>query len=209
MAISAARFGEGASGGPKTLADNDMPPCSTMSRAASFFVPFLLLALAACAEEPSGAQQSDTSTAAQGQQQPGKVKPPKKPKPVADGPCPYLDEGFVAGANGQHVGSVKTSKTKPHPACFFYRPDGGLQLTVQVYVGKPAKAKALVDKAAPVATSNPADSPAGWKGGAESNDDGAVYAVAKGGTAVVVTTNQGQTIKARRITEETITSLGL
>src|SRR5207244_3865412 len=120
--------------------------------------------------------------------------PPATPEPVADGPCPYLDSAFVADANGQHVTKVRISADKPHPACFFYRPDGNVQLTVRVYVGDAKTAKSLVDAAAPIADSNPATSPPGWKGGLLSNDKGtdkgSVYAVAKEGSAVIVTSNQ-------------------
>lgn len=134
---------------------------------------------------------------------------PAAPEPVADGPCPYLGSGDVAEANGQRVTKVRISADKPHPACFFYRPDGSVQLTVRIYAGDAAVAKAIVDEAAPVATSDPAKSPQGWKGGSLSGEKGAVYAVAKDGTAVVVTTNQAQTIKARRIVEAVIAKLGL
>src|SRR5205823_11486752 len=95
-----------------------------------------------------------------------------------------------------------------HPTCFFYRPDGGLQVTVRLYGGDPQVAKAIVNQAAPIASSNPATEPAGWNGGSEATGDGAVYAVAKQGNAVVVTTNQQQTIKARRIAEQAISALG-
>ncbi|NKQ53331.1 DUF2020 domain-containing protein [Amycolatopsis sp. K13G38] len=134
---------------------------------------------------------------------------PPDPQPTAGGPCPYLDTSFVADANGQHVSKVQTSADKPHPACFFYALSGKLQLTVRVYVGDPAVAKALVDKAAPVDTSNPATDPAGWQGGYQATGGGAVYAVAKGGSAVVVTTDQQQTVKARTVTKQTISVLGL
>jgi len=66
-----------------------------------------------------------------------------------------------------------------------------------------------VDRVAPVATANPAQLPDGWTGGSQATDGGAVFAVAKGGTAVVVTTNQAQTIKAKRVAEKTIAELGL
>jgi hypothetical protein len=36
-----------------------------------------------------------------------------------------------------------------------------------------------------------------------------VFAVAKDGSAVVITTNQKQTIKAKRVAEQTITALAL
>ena len=135
---------------------------------------------------------------------------PPDPQPAGGGPCPYLDTAFVADANGQRVSKVQTSREdagKP-PSCFFYALNGKLQLTVRIYVGDPAVAKALVDKAAPVDTSNPATDPAGWQGGYEPTDAGAVYAVAKGGSAVIVTTNQRQTVKARTVTKQTISALG-
>jgi hypothetical protein len=135
--------------------------------------------------------------------------PPPSPVPAADRACPYLDKAFVAEANGQRVGRVSVSTDKPNPACFFYRSDGTVQLTVQVYVGDPETAIALVDQAAPVATSNYADAPPGWTGGAQATDNGAVYAVAKAAAAVVVSTNQAQTIKARRVAERAIATLDL
>ncbi|MBP2321827.1 hypothetical protein JOF56_002212 [Kibdelosporangium banguiense] len=135
--------------------------------------------------------------------------PPPAPEPVADGPCPYLESAFVAEANGQRATKVRISADKPHPACFFYRADGNIQLTVRVFVGDAKQAKAAVDQAAPIDTSNPATSPPGWKGGALGAEKGSVYAVAKEGTAVIVTTNQAQSIKARRVAEKTITTLAL
>jgi hypothetical protein len=168
--------------------------------------PLLLVALAACTEEPDDPTvvvTNPTSTASQPQ-----AALPPDPQPTAAGPCPYLEESYVEDTNGQRVGKVQTSADQP-PACFFYRPDGSVQLTVRVYTGDAAVAKALVDAAAPVATSNPAELSGGWKGGAEATDTGAVYAVAKDSSAVVVTTNQEQTIKAKQIAQQSITTLGL
>jgi hypothetical protein len=132
--------------------------------------------------------------------------------PAITAKCPYLTTVFVEDANGQHAGRVRVSSGddgQPNPTCYFYRPDGSLQLTARVYVGDPAVATAIVNQAAPVATSDPASDPAGWQGGSQATSTGAVYAVAKGGAAVVVTTNQKQTIKARRVTEQAISALGL
>jgi hypothetical protein len=120
-----------------------------------------------------------------------------------------MDSNFVAQSNGQHVSKVQTSADKPYPTCFFYALSGNVQLTVRVYVGEPAVATALVDQVAPVDTSNPAEEPAGWRGGYEAIDSGAVYAVAKQGTAVVVTTNQKQSIKARTVAKQAIAGLKL
>ncbi|OLR95531.1 DUF2020 domain-containing protein [Actinokineospora bangkokensis] len=183
-----------------------------MRRAVILTAP--LLALAACTGDPAAQAPTSSSAAAPAtsgarptSQAPAQVPP--APEPVADGPCPYLTSTAVADANGQHVTKVRTSADKPTPACFFYRPDGSVQLTIRVYQGEPAVAKALVDSAAPIDTSNPATSPAGWEGGSLSGEENAVYAVAKGGAAVVVDSNQKQTIKARRIAETAIENLGL
>ncbi|MFC4854879.1 DUF2020 domain-containing protein [Actinophytocola glycyrrhizae] len=170
--------------------------------------PLLLVALTACAEEPingptvATSQPTETITGA------ADVAVPPEPQPTADGPCPYLDEAYVEETNGQRVSKVQTSADEP-PACFFYRPDGNVQLSVRVYTGEAPVAQALVDAAAPVESSNPAELTGGWQGGAESSESGAVYAVAKEATAVVVTTNQGQTIKAKQVAQETISALGL
>jgi hypothetical protein len=137
------------------------------------------------------------------------VSLPPAPEPTRDGPCPYLESDFVAQANGQRVSKVRASADAPHPACFFYALDGRLQLTVRVYVGEPAVATAVVDQAAPVRTSNPADEPAGWRGGYQTVEGGAVYAVARSGSAVVVSTNQRQTIKARTVAKRAVARLGL
>ena len=134
---------------------------------------------------------------------------PPEPEPASTAQCPYLKSDFVADANGQHVSKVRVSADRPHPACFFYRPDGKIQLTVQVYVGTPEVATGLVNRAAPVETSNPANDPSGWKGGYEAKDDGAVYAVAKASSAVIVTTNQKQSVKARTVAKQAIAALKL
>jgi UPF0176 protein len=133
---------------------------------------------------------------------------PPEPRPVADGPCPYLDQTAVQDANGQHVYGVKTSADKPYPACFFYRGDGQEQVRTWIVVATPKVAGATVDAAAPVATSDLAELPGGWSGGSQPTADGAVFAVTRGDTAIVVTTNQKQTIGARQITEQVIAALG-
>ncbi len=134
---------------------------------------------------------------------------PPEPQPGAAEDCPYLGSEFVADSNGQHVSKVRVSADQPHPACFFYRPDGKVQLTVRVYVGDAKTATALVNQAAPVDSSNPASDPSGWKGGYLSTDDGAVYAVAKGSAAVIATTNQKQSVKARTVVKKAIAALKL
>ncbi|KAA9166722.1 DUF2020 domain-containing protein [Amycolatopsis acidicola] len=163
-------------------------------------------ALAACSAPQQSAPASSSASAPPAS---AAVQVPPDPQPTADGPCPYLETSFIADANGQHVSKVRTSADQPHPACFFYALSGQLQLTVRVYVGDTAVAKALVDQSAPVNSSNPATDPAGWSGGYQPTGNGAVYAVSKAGTAVVVTTNQKQTVKARTVAKQTISALGL
>ena len=137
------------------------------------------------------------------------IETPAVPEPTTDGECPYLSSGVVAESNGQLVRKVRLSQDQPNPACFFYANANEVQLSVWVYKGDAKAAKAIVDRAAPIAKSNPATAPEGWTGGSLTSADGAVYAVAKGATAVVVTSNQEQTIKARRITETVVTNLKL
>lgn len=131
---------------------------------------------------------------------------PPAPQAAKDGACPYLATSFVAEANGQRVPKVKLSTDEPHPACFFYANATEVQLTVRVYVGDERIAKTIVNEAAPDG-SQPATSPAGWSGGYVNSNAGVVYAVAKGKAAVVVSTNQKQSIKARRIAETAIGNL--
>jgi hypothetical protein len=140
------------------------------------------------------------------------VPPPPQPAAPRVTACPYLKTQDAADDNGQRVGLIRLSSGaagQPHPACFFYTLDIHLQLTIWVYVGDPTVATAIVNQAAPIATSNPESTPAGWRGGSMALSNGAVYAVAKGGDAVVVTSNQLQTIKCRLVTVQVITNLGL
>ncbi len=134
---------------------------------------------------------------------------PLSPQPVAKGPCPYLPAATVEAINGERVGAVQVSADRPYPACFFLRGDGAVQLRTWIVVSTPEVARATVDAAAPVATSDLAELPDGWSGGSQPTADGAVFAVARQGTAVVVTTNQRQTISARRIAGQVIAALGL
>ncbi|WP_460864098.1 DUF2020 domain-containing protein [Rhodococcus aerolatus] len=139
--------------------------------------------------------------------------PPPVPSPGVEGECPYLPAADVASTNGQKVLSTLVDTADP-PACAFTGLDGRTQLTVWVLRATgPAQATAVVDRAAPVGTTDPASEPAGWTGGRSGSGTGdlggAVYAVADGATAVVVTTNQEQSLKAQRIAEQVIATLGL
>ncbi|MFD1152126.1 DUF2020 domain-containing protein [Saccharothrix hoggarensis] len=182
-----------------------------MNRVLHTTLPSLLVigALTACGTaEPAAAPPATTSAAATTTTT-TPAGPPPVPEPTADGQCPYLASSFVQEANGQLAPRVRLSADRPNPACFFYANAKDVQLSVWVFQGDPETAKAVVDRAAPVASSNPATAPDGWTGGAVTTDTGAVYAVSKDGAAVVVTSNQKQTIKTRRIAETVVGNLGL
>jgi hypothetical protein len=118
----------------------------------------------------------------------------------------------VEAANGERVTAVRVSRTgvsQPYPACFFLTYHDAVQLRTWIVVATPQTAGATVDAAAPVATSDLVELPGGWSGGSQPTPDGAVFAVARHGTAVVITTNQRQTVSARRIAQQVIATLGL
>jgi UPF0176 protein len=179
-------------------------------RRVSFLLGPLLVALAACSSEDAADAPTTINppvTEASTESSVTAVPPPIA-DPNEEGPCPYLDDAFIEETNGQRVADTKIDTEDP-PACYFYRPDGSVQMGVQIYTGDPAVAEAFVDQVAPVDSANPAKLDGGWNGGAQPTEDGAVFAVAKEGTAVVVVTNQEQTIKAKLVAEEAISTLGL
>lgn len=178
-------------------------------RRVSFLVGPLMVVLTACgAQSIAGEPRVIAPPATDATSEAPPAAPPTVAEPTEDGPCPYLDAAFVEETNGQRIADTKTSVDDP-PACYFYRSDGNVQLAIQIYSGEPDVAKAFVDQAAPVDTANPAELTGGWAGGAQPTENGAVYAVAKEGTAVVVATNQEQTLKAKLVAQEAITALGL
>ncbi len=129
--------------------------------------------------------------------------------------CPYLDTQFVADANGQKVTSQGTDTRFDTPACVFwsYPEEPQLQVIIR-HTESPAAAREVVDWAAPVDLTDPAEQPDGWSGGRAGGGtvpgfDGAVYAVAKDTTAVVVLTNQKESVKAQAIAEQAIANLAL
>jgi UPF0176 protein len=166
----------------------------------------LALLTAACGALPAAPTPIEPSAVA-----PPAMAPPT-PQPVAEGPCRYLPVAAVQAANGQRVAAVRVSGTgpgQPHPACFFLAANGTVTLRTWIVVATPEVARATVDAAAPVATSDLVELPGGWSGGSQPTTDGAVFAVCRQGTAVVITTDQRQTISARRIAQQVIAALGL
>ncbi|MEX3504286.1 DUF2020 domain-containing protein [Corynebacterium sp. LK2510] len=132
--------------------------------------------------------------------------------------CPYLDTQWVAETNGQRVTGVGTDARFDTPACQFWSYPEEPQLTVVVrHMSSADEAMAVVDWAAPINDTEPADEPAGWNGGragggtvpGPNGTTGAVYSVAKGPVVVTVWSNQQESIKAQAVAEMAIANLGL
>lgn len=136
---------------------------------------------------------------------------PEVPR-TAQQACPYLDTQWVADTNGQRMTGLGIDERFTTPACVFWSFPEEPQLTVIVReMATVDDAIAVVDWAAPIDTTEPAEEPEGWSGGrlGGSGGSGALYAVQKNTTAVVVFTNQDQSLKAQLVAEEVITNLRL
>lgn len=169
-------------------------------------------AVAACTAAQSPPQPSPATTTPTTATGP----PPPEQKPIKVADCPYLSTDAVEQRNGQRVSEVKISATPRggQPSCFFYRSSGERQLRTRVFHGKLDTARAVVDQAAPIKTSARASLPGGWEGGEQPIGSGSVYAVAKPegrdtGTAVVVFSNQAQSVKGRELARLVIRNLHL
>ncbi|QGU08581.1 hypothetical protein COCCU_13410 [Corynebacterium occultum] len=128
--------------------------------------------------------------------------------------CPYLDTDWVAETNGQKVTGVGVDDNFSHPACVFWSYPEQPQLEVTIReLPDAGTATAVVDWAAPVDTTEPAEEIEGWSGGRAGagigGHESAVYAVAKENWAVVVRSNQAQSLKAELVAREVINNLGL
>lgn len=130
--------------------------------------------------------------------------------PATQEPCPYLDGQWLADTNGQRLISQGVDHRFDTPACQFWSYEQAPQATVIVrHMNTEEEAIAVVDWAAPIDSTEPAEEPEGWSGGRRGGPEGAIYAVQKGNVAVVVFSDQEQSFKAELIAKETITNLGL
>lgn len=128
--------------------------------------------------------------------------------------CPYLETAWVAETNGQKVTGVGIDGKFTPPACVFWSYPEAPQLEVMVReLPDAATATAVVDLAAPIDTTEPAEEIPGWSGGRAGagigGHESAVYAVARANWAVVVRSNQEQSLKAELVAREVIDNLGL
>ncbi|MGP5497832.1 DUF2020 domain-containing protein [Corynebacterium flavescens] len=123
--------------------------------------------------------------------------------------CPYLDSQWVADTNGQRLTTQGIDTRFDPPACAFWSYPDAPQVTVIVrHMPSVEEARAVVDWAAPIDSTEPADFE-GWTGGRGVFSDSSVYAVQKNDYAVAVWTNQQQTLKAELIAKEAISNLKL
>ena len=137
------------------------------------------------------------------------------------GSCPYITNEEAGKFNGQGLGQTYIRPLTPHPVCDFFRSDGGWSASVAVVVtDSDAEAVAVVNAAAPIDDSDPAELNGGWTGGSWVKEEGAdpeifqpeelaVYAVSKGPIAVIATSNEPLTKKARNFVFAAITALEL
>lgn len=123
--------------------------------------------------------------------------------------CPYIDPGWLEETNGQRLTKQGVDTRFPTPACVFWSYQDDPQATVIVRdMPTVEDARAAVDWAAPIDATEPASFD-GWEGGRGVVNEHAVYAVQKDTHAVLVWSNQQQTVKSEQITHEAIANLGL
>lgn len=123
--------------------------------------------------------------------------------------CPYLDSQWLANTNGQRMTGQGIDTRFDTPACVFWSYPEEPQATVIVrHMPTEQAAIDVVDWAAPIDSTEPVDD-GDWQGGRIGNHEGALYAVQKGTVAVVVFTNQDQSVKAELIGKEVIKNLSL
>ena len=123
--------------------------------------------------------------------------------------CPYIGPGWLEETNGQRLTKQGIDTRFPTPACVFWSYQDEPQATVIVRdMPTVEDARAAVDWAAPIDATEPASFD-GWEGGRGVVDEHAVYAVQKDTHAVLVWSNQQQTVKSEQIAHEAIANLGL
>ena len=123
--------------------------------------------------------------------------------------CPYIGSGWLEETNGQRLTKQGIDTRFPTPACVFWSYQDEPQATVIVRdMPTVDDARAAVDWAAPIDATEPASFD-GWEGGRGVVNEHAVYAVQKDTHAVLVWSNQQQTVKSEQIAHEAIANLGL
>lgn len=167
----------------------------------------MLAGVAGCSAEPgsqpdSGTQSQEATTETVSPT--AETTPAPAPAPVppvtAEGPCPYLDRGFIEETVGQRVSLVETITVEgqPAPDCIFYRNDQSPSVTIDLTpyadaVAAQNAALSLVTTAATPITD------IGEYGGVLVAADQTLLAVTRGPLLVYVITNQPSSLQARSI----------
>lgn len=189
-----------------------------MIRSLAPFVLIPCLALAACTTEDEVASETATPTTPEVVIDPMTLDQglPFDAMPEVPGgkanweECPYLETQFVADTNGQRMMGLGVDYRFDTPACVFWSYAETPQAQVMVrHMATPEAAKEVVDWAAPIDSTSPANSPEGWTGGRNGSAEGAIYAVQKENVAVVVWSDQQQSVKAESLAVAAIENLGL
>lgn len=173
-------------------------------------LPFLLATTALISGCGSQASDDPAPSSAQAETLSASEEPDAAQARLNGEACPYLDSDWLAEANGQKVTAQGIDSRFSTPACVFWSYGDAPQARVMVrHMPSEDEAVQVIDWAAPVETTEPAEQPEGWSGGRLGGPEGSVYAVQKGDVAVVAWSDQAQSVKAQRIVEETIAALEL
>lgn len=183
--------------------------------------------LTACTPQPEQEQLADVSTTSASPDGSASESVDASAVPVDTVPhvergtneaCPYLDTQFVTDTNGQRMTDQGVDHSFDTPACAFYSYPEEPQAVVMVrHMGSFDEVMQVVDFAAPIDSTSPAEfstDTGDWSGGrgpvtASPTGAGSVYAVGKDSTAVVVWSNQEQSVKAETLAHQVIANLGL
>lgn len=167
----------------------------------------LLVGTAGCSgaesdSDPSaGAPSTQATTAPEATTAQMSTAPPAPGPPVVvDGPCPYLEQGYVEETVGQRMARVETVTVEgqPAPDCIFYRPDETAALTIDLT----PYADAVTAQNAALALVTPAAMPItdiGDYGGVIVSSRQTLLAVTAGPLLLVVITNQESSLQAREL----------
>jgi UPF0176 protein len=143
---------------------------------------------------------SATTTPARPTTTPAPAPTPTRPAVTVDGPCPYADRDTVMDIIGQHLLRTTVTSTTPHPGCAFYRPNAEKAVEIAVSVLPTAAAAQARAITLPGRGANPVQTVADG-GTVAITGTGAVLAVSKGRTLVVVRINQPISLEAVEIAE--------
>ncbi|MBA3800743.1 MAG: DUF2020 domain-containing protein [Geodermatophilaceae bacterium] len=165
----------------------------------------LVIGSAGCSSSRSGGDQtagSSTATPTVSASSTEQSTPPPVPGPpvVAEGPCPYLDTGYVELTIGQRIGRVETITVQgqPAPDCVLYRLDETAAVTIDLTpyadpIAAQNAALALVTAAALPVTD------IGDYGGVLVSPGQTLLAVTAGPLLVSVSMNQESSLQAREL----------